>query len=94
MVSSAMSTILKNLGEYPYEEDRKNFTFKTYDIKHVEQHNLHNELSDYGVQPLAEDLKIHYFQEGNVDPSFALSRARSLQMLLHSKPLTALKSNS
>jgi hypothetical protein len=75
MVSTAMSAILKNLNDYQYEGDHKNFTFETYVIKHVEQHNLHNELSDYGVQPLAEDPKIHYFQKGIVDPTFAAVRS-------------------
>jgi hypothetical protein len=36
---------------------------------HVEQHNQHADLQEYGVAPLAENLKTLGFQEGIRDPS-------------------------
>jgi hypothetical protein len=31
---------------------------------HVEQHNQHSNMTEYGVKPLDESLKIHWFQDG------------------------------
>ncbi len=37
----------------------------------MEQHNCHAALSKYGVAPLEETMKIHYFKDGISDSSFA-----------------------
>ena len=36
---------------------------------HVDQHNLHNDLLDYGVDPLVKSMKILWFQKGIKDKS-------------------------
>jgi hypothetical protein len=63
---SAMVTILQSFG---YEGDRKNFNFGKYVILHIEQHNQHADLQEYGVAPLAENLKTIWFQDGIKDTS-------------------------
>jgi hypothetical protein len=60
--------ILKSLH---YSGDRKNFTFDKYCTAHVDQHNCHASLSKWNVKPLEETMKIHYFEGGITDPSFA-----------------------
>jgi hypothetical protein len=57
------------LQSFRYEGDRKNFNFDKYMNLHVEQHNQHADLQEYGVAPLAENLKTLWFQEGIRDPS-------------------------
>ena len=52
-----------------YKGDRRHFTFNKYVQLHVDQHNLNNDLSDYGVDPLAESMKIHWFHKGIRDKS-------------------------
>jgi hypothetical protein len=42
---------------------------------HVEQHNQHADLQEYGVAPLAENLKTLWFQEGIRDPSLNAVKA-------------------
>jgi hypothetical protein len=37
----------------------------------VDQHNLHAALAEWNVKPLEESMKIHYFEDGITDPSFA-----------------------
>jgi hypothetical protein len=36
----------------------------------MEQHNLHADLSNYGVDPIPENLKILWFKEGITNKSF------------------------
>jgi hypothetical protein len=60
--------ILKNLQSYKFDAERRGFTFETYVNKHVEQHNLHHELTDHGVDPLSEQMKTLYFKDGITDP--------------------------
>ncbi len=42
---------------------------------HVEQHNQHADLQEYGVVPLAENLKTLWFQDGIRDPSLNAVKA-------------------
>jgi hypothetical protein len=64
------AAILAQLQALRYEGDRRNFTFDTYVQLHMQQHNLHADLADYGVAPLSENLKILWFKEGITDMSF------------------------
>jgi hypothetical protein len=68
MVSDILPT-LKSLLHY--SGDRKNFNFDKYCTAHVEQHNYHASLAKYGVAPLEETMKIHYFEDRISDSSFA-----------------------
>ncbi len=56
-VVSAGSAIVTKLQSFKYEGDRKNFNFDKYVNLHVEQHNQHADLQEYGVVPLAKNLK-------------------------------------
>ncbi len=60
---------MTKLQSFRYEGDRKNFNFDKYLNLHIEQHNQHADLQEYGVVPLAEDLKTLWFQEGIRDSS-------------------------
>ncbi len=68
-VVSTGSTIVTNLQSFRYEGDHKNFNIDKYVNLHIEQHNQHSDLQEYGVAPLAENLKTLWFQEGIKDPS-------------------------
>ena len=70
MTASAQDRIIKNLQTYRFDAERRGFTFETYVNKHVEQHNLHQDLTEHGVDPLAEQMKILYFRDGIKDPRF------------------------
>ncbi len=37
----------------------------------MDQHNHHAALAKWNVKPLEESMKIHYFEDGITDPSFA-----------------------
>jgi hypothetical protein len=54
---------------FRYEGDHKNFNFDKYLNLHVEQHIQHADLQEYGVAPLAVNLKTLWFQDGIRDPS-------------------------
>jgi hypothetical protein len=58
------SAIVTKLQSFRYEEDSKIFNFDKYVNLHVEQHNQHSDLQEYGVVPLTENLKTLWFQEG------------------------------
>jgi hypothetical protein len=45
--------------------------FNKYCTAHVEQHNHHAALSEWNVAPLEKTMKIHCFEDGITDPSFA-----------------------
>ena len=60
---------MTKLQSFRYEGDRKNFNFDKYVNLHVEQHNQHADLQEYGVAPLVENLKTLWFQDGIRDPS-------------------------
>ncbi len=51
------NAIVTKLQSFRYEEDRKNFNFDKYVNLHIEQHNQHADLQEYGVVPLPENLK-------------------------------------
>ncbi len=66
-----VSDILLTLKSLHYSSDRKNFNFDKYCTAHVEQHNHHAALAEYGVAPLENTMKIHYFEDRISDSSFA-----------------------
>ena len=74
-VVSTGNAICTKLQSFRYEGDHKNFTFDKYVNLHVEQHNQHADLQEYGVAPLAENLKTLWFQEGIRDPSLNAVKA-------------------
>ena len=71
MTASIQDKIVTNLQSYRFEGDHRGFTFENYVNKHVEQHNLHQELTNYGVAPIPEHMKILHFLKGITDPRFA-----------------------
>ncbi len=66
---------MTKLQSFRYEGDHKNFNFDKYVNLHVEQHNQHADLQEYGVHPLTENLKTLWFQEGIRDPSLNAKKA-------------------
>jgi hypothetical protein len=72
LMASEIMTTLKNLY---YSGDRANYTFDKYCTAHVEQHNRHTALQEYGVKPLEESMKILYFQDGIKDQTLESVRA-------------------
>ena len=68
-------TTLQNLF---YNGERKNYTFDKFCTAHVEQHNLHAGLVEFGVTELSEKMKSHYFEEGIKDPLFAAVKSTIL----------------
>jgi hypothetical protein len=74
-VVSTGNAIVTRLQSFRYEGDRKNFNFDKYVNLHVEQHNLHADFQEYGVAPLAENLKTLWFQDGIRDPSLNAVKA-------------------
>jgi hypothetical protein len=69
------NAIVTRLQSFRYEGDRKNFNFDKYVNLHIEQHNQHAHLQEYGVAPLAENLKTLCFQDGIRDPSLNAVKA-------------------
>jgi hypothetical protein len=69
------NAICTKLQSFRYEGDRKNFNFDKYVNLHVEQHNHHADLQEYGVAPFAENLKTLCFQDGIRDPSLNAVKA-------------------
>ncbi len=65
---STGNAVCTKLQSFRYEGDHKNFNFDKYVNLHVEQHNHHADLQEYGVAPLAESLKTLWFQDGIRDP--------------------------
>ena len=55
---------MTKLQTFTYDGDRKNFNFDKYVTLHVEEHNLHADLTEYGVSALDESMKILWFQNG------------------------------
>jgi hypothetical protein len=51
-VVSTGNAIVTKLQSFRYEGDCKNFNFDKYVNLHIEQHNQHADLQEYGVQPL------------------------------------------
>ncbi len=63
-ITSTGSAIVAKLQTSRYEGDQKNFNFDKYVTLHIEQHNLHADLTKYGVTPLDKSFKILWFQDG------------------------------
>ncbi len=63
-ITATSSAIVTKLQSFKYEGDQKNFNYDKYMTLHVEQHNQHSDLTEYGVKHLDESLKIHWFQDG------------------------------
>ncbi len=74
-VVSTGSTIVTKLWSFKYKGDRKNFNFDKYVNLHIEQHNQHADLQEYGVAPLAKNVKTLWFQDGIQDPSLNAVKA-------------------
>ncbi len=70
-----VADILSSLKNLHYSGDRRNFTFDKYCTAHVDQHNHHAALAEWNVKPLEETMKIHYFEGGITDLSFASVRS-------------------
>jgi hypothetical protein len=60
---------MTRLQSLQYDGDRRNFDFNKYVALHVAEHNDHNDLGEYGVDPLTKSLKILWFQKGITDKS-------------------------
>jgi hypothetical protein len=69
------NAICTKLQSFRYEGDCKNFNFDKYLNLHVEQHNHHADLQEYGVVPLAKSLKTLWLQDGIRDPSLNVVKA-------------------
>ena len=63
-ITATGNAIVTKLQTFKYEGDRKNFNFDKYVTLHVEQHIQHSDLTEYGVKPLDESLKIRWLQDG------------------------------
>jgi hypothetical protein len=74
-VVSTGSAIGTKLQSFKYEGDCKKFNFDKYINFHIEQHNQHADLQEYGVAPLAEYLKTLWFQDGIKNPSLNAVKA-------------------
>jgi hypothetical protein len=57
------------LQSLQYDGNRRIFNFNKNVALHVAGHNDHNDLGEYGVEPLTESLKILWFQKGITDMS-------------------------
>ncbi len=66
---------MTKLQSFRYEGDPKNFNFDKYLNLHVDQHNQHADLQEYGVAPLAKNLETLWFQDGIRDPSLNAVKA-------------------
>ncbi len=76
-VNTMVKDILSSVKSKIYQGDCKNWNFDKYCLAHVAEHNRHSSLHDYGVAPLEESMKIHYFEEGikrHLGEPFAVSR--------------------
>ncbi len=49
-----VADVLTTLKALHYGGDQRNFTFDKYCTAHVDQHNRHAALAEYGVAPLEE----------------------------------------
>ncbi len=72
------SAIMTRLQSLQYDGDRRNFDLNKYVALHVAEHNDHNDLGEYGVEPLTKSLKILWFQKGITGKSLDAVRASLL----------------
>jgi hypothetical protein len=63
-VVTSGSAIMTKIQTLRYDGDKARFTFDKYVQLHVEQHNLHKDLEEYGIDALGEELKILWFEQG------------------------------
>ncbi len=70
-VNTMVADNLSTLKSLHYSGDQRNFTFDKYCPAHVDQHNRHAALAKWNVKLLEETMKIHCFEGGITDPSFA-----------------------
>jgi hypothetical protein len=77
-VNTMVTDILSTLKALHYGGDWRNFMFNKYCTAHVDQHNCHAALAKWNVPPLEETMKIHYFEDGITDPSFAAVKSTIL----------------
>ncbi len=66
---------MTKLQSFKYKGDCKNFNFDKYTNLHIEQHNQHADLQEYGVAPLTKNLKTLWFQYGIKDSSLDAVKA-------------------
>ncbi len=69
---------MTRLQSRQYDGDRRNFDFNKYVALHVAGHNNHNDLGEYGDEPLTESPKILWFQKGITDKSLDAVQASIL----------------
>ena len=69
------AAIMARLQSLRYDGEKRNFTFDKYVALHVQGHNEHEDLRQYGVEPLTDALKILWFQDGITDKSLDAVRA-------------------
>ncbi len=77
-VNTMVADIFLTLKSLRYSGDWRNFTFDKFCTAHVDQHNRHAALAEWNVKPLEETMKIHYFEDGITDPSFASVKSKIL----------------
>ena len=69
------AAIMNKLQALRFDGEKRGFTFDKYVALHVQGHVEHDDLQQYGVKPLTDELKIHWFQSGITDKSFDAVRA-------------------
>jgi hypothetical protein len=82
-INTMVSDILLTHKNLHYSGDCKNFNLNKYCTAHAKQRNCHAALAQYGVTPLEETMKIHYFKDRISDSSFA--SVKSTIMVVHQK---------
>ena len=69
------SAIMTKLQSLRFDGERRGFPFDKYVALHVQGHVEHDDLQQYGVDPLTDSLKILWFQNGITDKSLDAVRA-------------------
>jgi hypothetical protein len=69
------SAIMTKLQSLRFDGERRGFPFDKYVALHVQGHVEHDDLQQYGVEPLTDALKILWFQNGITDRSLDAVRA-------------------
>jgi hypothetical protein len=85
------SAIMTRLQSLQYDGNRRNFDFNKYVALHVVGHNNHNDLGEYGVEPLTKSLKTLWFQKGITDKSLDAVRASIFAALANYLTFTAVQ---
>jgi hypothetical protein len=66
---------MTKLQSLRFNGESRGFPFDKYVALHVQGHVEHDDLQQYGVDPLTDALKILWFQKGITDNSFDAVRA-------------------